>query len=238
MTSSTSTSTGPTVIALQVVPDRRRRWRRSQLAAVVAATAVSLVSCSGGEDNGPMPTFTSVPVPSSTAPVQVGEGEGLASEPYIALDPEVFPSTNSDDPQSVLVDGLQEAFAWRPAEDSNGWAAILRSHSAWNNQYLRDQEMRLTTLIPMSSRDWQSWGDRDQEFVAKVEITNEDHPEDTDTDFSRVTKIVLSTSGGTRPDLSREILTVIAGVRVHKTDLGWRIDSFDVRDSSLPEVTS
>lgn len=212
---------------------------RATLAATAAVLAVSLTGCGTDDPDTPaIPTFTTVvPVPSSTAPAQVGDGTGLATVAYVDLDKTVFPTTDTDNAFSVLTDGLTTAFSWAPADDSNGWAAILRSSTAWNNQYLAAQEMRLTTLVPMSSRDWQTWGERGQRFTAAVTVTNEDHPTDTDLDVARVVKIVLSTTGGTVPEANREILTLIATTRMHKADVGWRIDSFDVKDTILPEVT-
>jgi hypothetical protein len=217
--------------------DRSRHWAvRGTVVGLAVAATVSMSACGDNSDNPPEPTFTTVPVPSSTAPAQVGDGTGLAQGAYVELDRDRFTATDSDDPESVLHDGVREAFSWNPAEDSNGWDAILRSHTAWNNDYLRAQEVRLTTLVPMSSRDWQTWGDRDQRFDATVTLTSEQHPADTDSDFSRVVKVSLSTTGGSRPDLNREIVTLMVRARVHKADVGWRIDSLDLTDSILPEV--
>jgi hypothetical protein len=214
-----------------------RTCTRTVLATLAAVSAVSLAACGGGggADDASMPTFTSTPPTTSSLGPQVGAGDGLADTAYVDLDGEVFGGTDTNDPQSVLVDGLTESFAWRPAEDSNGFAAIRRGHTAWNNDYLRAQEARLTTLVPMSSRDWQTWGDHGQVFTAAVSVTNEEHPADTATDFSRVVKIVLSTTGGTRPELNREIETLIAPVRMHKADPGWRIDSFTRIDTIMPD---
>ena len=217
---------------------RRARGARPRvtLAMLAAISAVSLAACGGddGADDASMPTFTSTPPSSSLGP-QVGAGDGLADTAYVDLDSAVFGGTDTNDPQSVMVDGLTESFAWRPAEDSNGFAAIRRASTAWNNDYVRAQESRLTTLVPMSSRDWQTWGDNGQEFTADVSVTNEEHPADTATDVSRVVKIVLSTTGGTRPELNREIETLIAPVRMHKADPGWRIDSFTLIDTIMPD---
>lgn len=216
---------------------RPRHWavRGVAIGLVIAAT-VSVTACGDDSDNPSEPTFTTVPVPSSTAPAQVGDGSGLAEDAYVDLDHDRFGDTDSDDPESVLHDGIREAFSWTPAEDSNGWDAVVRSHTAWDNEYLRAQEERLTTLVPMSSRDWQLWGERDQQFDADVTLTAEQHPADTGTDFSRVIRVVLSTTGGSRPDVNREIMTLMVRARAHKTDIGWRIASLDLTDTILPEV--
>lgn len=165
-----------------------------------------------------------------TSVVQVGSGAGLAEQSYVPLDRVSFAGGIDDaDPASVLTGGLAASFAWRPAEDGTQFEAFRRAHSAWNNTYLADNETRLTTLVPMSWSAWIDWSGRGVRFTPQVTILGDQHPRDTDTDFSRVVKIDQVAVGGGRPD-TRE-LSLVATVRVHKTDLGWRLDNLNVIDN-------
>lgn len=217
--------------------------RRLAVGLVVAATALALASC-GDDADAPQETTQQAPASSSdsgapnpTRGPQVGSGVGLAEVPYVALNQEALRVNDGDgdvdgsDPADVLRRGLQAAFAWRPAEQSGQFDSFVVASSAWNNDYLRAEEPRLTTLIPMSMRDWVSWGDRDQIFYPEVTVTNETHPADTDTDFSRVVKIDLQTGTQDDPSAGRHIMTIIGQARVHNSDEGWRIDNFQVRDT-------
>lgn len=180
-----------------------------------------------GQD-GPDPADTASTA--ETSVVQVGSGAGLAEQSYVPLDRSVFSDGIDDaDPASVLTGGLAASFAWRPAEDGTQFEAFRRAHSAWNNTYLADNETRLTTLVPMSWSAWIDWSDRGVRFTPQVTILGDQHPRDTETDFSRVVKIDQVAVGGGRPD-TRE-LSLVATVRVHKTDLGWRIDNLNVIDN-------
>lgn len=180
-----------------------------------------------GQD-GPDPADTASTA--ETSVVQVGSGAGLAEQSYVPLDRSVFSDGIDDaDPASVLTGGLAASFAWRPAEDGTQFEAFRRAHSVWNNTYLADNETRLTTLVPMSWSAWIDWSDRGVRFTPQVTILGDQHPRDTETDFSRVVKIDQVAVGGGRPD-TRE-LSLVATVRVHKTDLGWRIDNLNVIDN-------
>lgn len=205
---------------------------------LAVVTTVSLAAC-GDDTEAPDDTTSaqqSAPSTSNEVP-QVGSGAGLAEDPYVALNQDALRVSDSDgdvdgsDPEDVLHRGLQAAFAWRPAEQSSQFDSFVQASSAWNNDYLRAEETRLTTLIPMSMRDWASWGDRDQIFYPEVTVTNETHPADTDTDFSRVVKIDLQTGTQDDPSAGRHIMTIIGQARVHNSDEGWRIDNFQVRDT-------
>lgn len=222
------------------------RTPRTIAASVAIATALVLVGCGGDDSADPSDTDPAATTGQTTSPAapevpQVGSGEGLADTDYVALDQDALATgsdareVNSDDPRSVLVRGLQSAFHWRPAEDSDQFDAFVRSSSAWNNTFLRSEETRLTTLVPMSMRDWTTWGDKGEIFYPEVTITNETHPEDTSTDFSRVVTIDMSTGTKDDPDAGRHVLTIIGQARVHNSPEGWRIDTFQVRDMVLGE---
>lgn len=213
----------------------RVRWAA---AAVAVITTVSLAACSDDEDTDTAEeTTSSAPTsaaPSEDTPVpQVGGGAGLSEQSYVALDQDSLrlrPTDgpiDDDDPSEVLTRGLASSLAWNPYEDSTQFDAVSRAASVWNNTYLADEETRLSTLVAMSSRDWQAWGDEQIRFIPEVTITNETHPPDTGTDFSRVVSIDMISSDGD------QVLTLIGQARVHNSEQGWRIDSFEIRDTVL-----
>lgn len=235
-----------------MTPRGRRNTLRTRTVAVLSATlatALVLVGC-GGDDKDPLSNTTSSD-PAATDSQntdnqdsdvpQVGSGTGLADTDYVELDQDALTTgldardVDDHDPASVLVGGLQAAFRWQPATDSSQFDAFVRASSAWNNTYLRSQETRLTTLIPMSMRDWTDWGDRGQIFYPTVTLTNETHPADTDTDFSRVVTIDMATGTKDDPDAGRDVLTIIGQARVHNSPEGWRIETFEVRDTVVGE---
>jgi hypothetical protein len=221
--------------------------RRLAVGLVALAAGLALASC--GDDapepgqstqTAPSPT-TDSGAPDPTRVPQVGSGTGLADTDYVELDQQALrtgPQTDDvdgDDPADVLERGLTAAFAWRPGTDSSQFDAVVRSSSAWNNTYLRSEETRLTTLIPMSMRDWTAWGDQGKIFYPTVKLTNETHPQDTGTDFSRVVTIDMATGSESDPADGRHIMKIIGQARVHKTEQGWRIETFQVRDTVLGE---
>ena len=214
----------------------------------VTVTMLGLAGCSTDEDTtgettaGKTTTATeSEQSPVTTAP-QVGSGEGLATTAYVKINEDALQvgdrtvSIDESDPESVLIGGLSASFAWKPAEDSTAFDAIRRAHTVWNNFWLRDNESALTTAVPMSSRDWQDWGDHEQEFRPAVSILSDQHPPDTDTDFSRQVNIDMVTTDGTEGRPGRLIMSLIGLARVHNTDQGWRIDSLRIIDTQLPPL--
>ncbi|WP_125185678.1 hypothetical protein [Corynebacterium bovis] len=172
---------------------------------------------------GPEAAVTSVP--------QVGDGTGLAEVDYVPVDREVFPQVDDSDPQQVLTRGLEVSFGWDPARDAGQFEGFRRAHSLWNNRYLRDGELALTTLVPMSRRSWQSWGDAGTRIVPRVHVLSDQHPPDTASDFYRVVAIDQTelTAGGASDD--SVVTTLVATVRVHKTPLGWRLETINVIDN-------
>lgn len=206
--------------------------------AVLSAMMLILTACGDDTDETPSTTTpatsssTQTPEPTSPDVPQVGAGEGLSDESYVDLDRSVFDSTDDSDAESVIVDGLTESFSWDPATQSNGFAAFQDASTVWNNTYLSDEELSLTTLTSVSGRDWQAWADNGKRFDPKVTITNEQHPPDTDTDVSRVTKIEMySVDRVGNRDL---VMTLIAPVRAHHAEQGWRLSSISVLDTILP----
>ncbi|KPM10562.1 hypothetical protein QR98_0091200, partial [Sarcoptes scabiei] len=162
---------------------------------------------------------------------QIGDGTGLADGDYVPVDRGVFPDVDDQDPTSVLVAGLEVSFGWDPARDSTQFDGFRRARSLWNNQYLRDGELGLSTLVPMSSRAWQAWGDAGTRIVPRVDVLSDQHPPDTETDFHRVVAIdqtELTAGGGTSDEV---VTTLVATVRVHKTPLGWRLEAINVIDN-------
>lgn len=219
--------------------------RRVAAGTVALGTALALVACGSDDpveeqttEQSPAPT-TGSSEPDPTQAPQVGSGTGLSDQDYVALDQQALRTgsqtaeVDGDDPADVLERGLTAAFAWRPGTDSGQFDAFVRASSAFNNSYLRSQETRLTTLIPMSLADWTAWGDAGKVFYPEVKLTNEQHPEDTDTDFSRVVTIDLNTGSESDSSAGENVMMVIGQARVHKSEQGWRIDSFDVRDTVL-----
>ncbi|MGV0870334.1 hypothetical protein [Corynebacterium kalidii] len=228
--------------------DRRNTLRTRTVAALAATltTALVLVGCGSDDSVDPPSTGAAATTGQNTSPPdtdvpQVGSGTGLADTDYVELDQAALTTgldardVDDHDPASVLVRGLQTAFSWHPATDSSQFDAFVRASSAWNNTYLRSQETRLTTLIAMSMRDWTDWGDREQIFYPTVTLTNETHPADTGTDFSRVVTIDMATGTTDDPDAGRDVLTIIGQARVHNSPEGWRIETFEVRDTVVGE---
>lgn len=207
----------------------------------VAMTAVAMLALAACGDDAPQEDVTATfphNEPSSSAPAttQVGSGVGLADQSYVEIDRAQFPDAHPDDANWALTDAVARAFAWKPAEDSTQFDAFRRASSAWNNTYLADNEEKLTTLVPMSSADWELWGERGVQMFPKVTILPDEHPKDTASDQSRVVKIDLYAG---EPGLDRDTdelkLSLVTAVRVHKTDdLGWRVDSVTVMDSIFP----
>ena len=221
------------------------RQRIYRVRGVLQATTLVLAGC-GGDDAAPANTDTAGATEQTagpdTSPVpRVGSGTGLADTDYVALDQDALRvqsrqlNINDDNPEQVLTGGLATALAWQPGQDSSQFDSFVRASSAWNNSYLRQEEQRLTTLVPMSMRDWTAWGDQNQVFYPEVTVTNETHPADTDTDFSRVVTVDMSTGTPEDPESGRHVLTLIGQVRVHHSPEGWRIDSFQVRDTVVGE---
>lgn len=251
-TTATTTAATPTPAARDV---RSGAGTGRRLLAAGLAVALGCAGCSTGDDQpGPdgadhgqastraggdgqaMPDPTDGPdptgadAPAGTPVAQVGQAPGLSDSSYVPLDPSQL-STHVDDsdPTSVLTGGLEASFAWRPATDSTQFDAFERAQSVWNNTWLSDNQVRLATLVPMSSRAWADWGDKNTEFAPEVSVLADQHPADTGTDFSRVVKIDQVTTGGIVP--GRRVLSLIATVRVHKSDLGWRLDNLNVIDN-------
>lgn len=223
----------------------RTRHRRCLVAGVMLATTLVLAGC-GDDSADPSNTDTAATTEQTTEPdtspvPQVGSGTGLADTDYVALDQDALRvqsrqlNIDDDNPEQVLTGGLTAALAWQPGQDSSQFDSFVRASSAWNNSYLRQEEQRLTTLVPMSMRDWTAWGDQNQVFYPEVTITNETHPADTDTDFSRVVTVDMSTGTPEDPESGRHVLSLIGQVRVHHSPEGWRIDSFQVRDTVVGE---
>ncbi|MEL4212001.1 hypothetical protein [Corynebacterium bovis] len=127
--------------------------------------------------------------------------------------------------------GLEVSFGWDPARDATQFEGFRRARSLWNNQYLRSQELGLTTLVPMSSRSWQSWSDAGTQIVPRVDVLSDQHPPDTATDFHRVVAIDQTelTAGGASD--GEVATTLVATVRVHKTSVGWRLETINVIDN-------
>ncbi|MEL4183530.1 hypothetical protein MTQ17_09840 [Corynebacterium bovis] len=221
-----------------------RRWRvvwprgRSGVVGGVAAVAAAVLAGCQSPDEGDtadgMSVDTSVAAGTATTgtPVpQVGDGSGLAEADYVPVDRGVFPTVDDSDPTSVLVAGLEVSFGWDPARDSGQFEGFRRAKSLWNNQYLRSQELGLTTLVPMSSRSWQSWGDAGTRIVPRVSVLSDQHPPDTATDFYRVVAIDQTelTAGGASD--GEVATTLVAAVRVHNTPLGWRLETLKLIDN-------
>lgn len=212
--------------------------------AAVAVTAAVLTGCQSpdeGRTTGGMSVDASPPASTSTAstgaeaagaPVtQVGDGSGLAETDYVPVDRGVFPQVDDSDPQQVLTRGLEVSFGWDPARDATQFEGFRRAKSLWNNQYLRSRELGLSTLVPMSSRAWQSWGDKGTRIVPRVDVLSDQHPPDTATDFHRVVAIDQTelTAGGASD--GEVVTTLVATVRVHKTPLAWRLETINVIDN-------
>lgn len=233
----------------------RQGWGRVVGGAAVTVAVVVLAGCQSpdeGKTADGRPVDTSVAAGASTtgsraaasdspaasdsapagAPVtQVGDGSGLAETDYVPVDRGVFPTVDDTDPKSVLVAGLEVSFGWDPARDATQFEGFRRAKSLWNNQYLRSRELGLSTLVPMSSRAWQSWGDAGTRIVPRVSVLSDQHPPDTATDFHRVVAIDQTelTAGGASD--GEVVTTLVATVRVHKTPVAWRLETINVIDN-------
>lgn len=200
---------------------------RMMSAVVCCGVALVASGCSHTPTPPSSPPASSPPAPTSITPI--GSGQGLADTAYVDIDPTVFPDAHPDDPQWALTAPIAEAFRWKPAEDTSQFDAFRRAASGWNNQFLRDHELRLSTLVPMSGPSWQLWADQGVYMDTTVRILPDQHPTDTAADQSRVVKIDLFRHGAQALEL-----TVIAAVRVHNTPtMGWRVDSFTAIDIIL-----
>lgn len=233
----------------------RQGWGRVVGGAAVTVAVVVLAGCQSpdeGDTADGRPVDTSVAAGASTtgsraaasdspaasdsapagAPVtQVGDGSGLAETDYVPVDRGVFPTVDDTDPKSVLVAGLEVSFGWDPARDATQFEGFRRAKSLWNNQYLRSRELGLSTLVPMSSRAWQAWGDKGTRIVPQVSVLSDQHPPDTATDFHRVVAIDQTTVSASGAVSDEVVTTLVATVRVHKTPLGWRLETINVIDN-------
>lgn len=205
----------------------------TSVAAGQATTGARAAASDSPAGAGPARASESGDPPSTagTSVPQVGDGSGLAETDYIPVDRGVFPQVDDSDPRQVLTRGLEVSFGWAPARDATQFEGFRRARSLWNNRYLRSRELGLTTLVPMSSRAWQSWGDQGIRIVPRVGVLSDQHPPDTASDFYRVVAIDQTelTAGGASDD--SVVTTLVATVRVHKTPLGWRLETINVIDN-------
>lgn len=224
----------------------KRITRITAATALALAVATTAAACSGnGADEAgseaPTTTMQQTTPPSPTVP-QIGQQAADVSTAYAPLDTKVFDQWDAmaghggqSDPDWVFKAGLAESFAWQPATDTSQFDAIQRASSIWNRQYIKDNEMKLSTIVPMSLRDWTTWGDQGVAFFPVVHVLNDQHPPDTATDISRVVKIDMRTGKpGAARDQDAEKFSIIAYVRLHNAansgDDQWRIDNINVTD--------
>ena len=221
-------------------------WKRNLVAAVVAASLGAGVSGCGSDDKtDDQPQAQSSSVEPTPVVPQVGERSKNIPASYQALDTKRFERWNDQagrqgqsDPLWVMRAGLAESFAWEPKNDSGQFEAFRRAQTNWNGEYLKTNEVKLTTLVPMSSKSWELWGDEDVTFEPRVHVLSDQHPPDTKTDVSRVVSIdMMKKRPGEKPVKD---FSITGYVRVHNAADGgapqWRVDNLTVTDTVVEGV--
>lgn len=221
-------------------------YKRGLLAALAAVSlGVGITGCGsdGKEDNQPQASASSVE-PTPVVP-QVGERSEDIPASYQELDTKRFERWNDragrggeSDPMWVMRAGLAESFAWDPKTDSGQFDAFRRAQTIWNGEYLKTNEVKLTTLVPMSSKSWELWGEEGVTFAPRVNVLSDQHPPDTKTDVSRVVAIdMMKKRPGEKPVKD---FSITGYVRVHNAadqrDPQWRLDNLTVTDTVVEGV--